>query len=75
METTIPQYPVQAESAQTFMLKVRRYTRRKYNAKDKIRIILEGMKQGISVVDPCRKEGISRIFVTTQVVIASGAKQ
>jgi len=59
METTVPHYEVQAESAQTFMRKVRRYTRRKYNAEDKIRIILEGMKREISVVELCRREGIS----------------
>jgi transposase len=59
MENTVPHYEVQAESAQTFMRKVRRYTRRKYNAEDKIRIILEGMKREISVVELCRREGIS----------------
>jgi len=59
MESTTQQYPVQAESAQNFMRKVRRYTRRKYSAEDKIRIILEGMKREISVVELCRREGIS----------------
>lgn len=59
MESTTQQYPVQAESAQNFMRKVRRYTRRKYSAEDKIRIILEGMKREISVVELCRRESIS----------------
>ncbi len=59
METTVQQPAAQSESAQAFMGKVRRYTRRKYSAEDKIRIILEGMKREVSVADLCRKEGIS----------------
>lgn len=59
METTTQQPAAQSESAQAFMGKVRRYTRRKYSAEDKIRIILEGMKREVSVADLCRKEGIS----------------
>jgi transposase len=58
MEST-SQHTAVAVSAQAFMHKVRRYTRRKYSAEDKIRIILEGMKREISVMDLCRKEGIS----------------
>ncbi|HOX23402.1 MAG TPA: transposase [Elusimicrobiales bacterium] len=59
METTPQQTAVQADSAQTFISRVRRYTRRKYSAEDKIRIILEGMKREISVSELCRREGIS----------------
>lgn len=46
-------------SAQAFMSNVRRYTRHKYSAEDKIRIVLEGMKREISVVELCRKESIT----------------
>ncbi len=46
-------------SAQAFMGNVRRYTRHKYSAEDKIRIVLEGMKREISVVELCRKESIT----------------
>lgn len=56
---TVQQSAGQTENAHTFIGKVRRYTRRKYTAEDKIRIILEGMKQEISVAELCRKEGIS----------------
>jgi transposase len=59
METTNQQTAVQTNSAQTFISRVRRYTRRKYSAEDKIRIILEGMKREISVSELCRREGIS----------------
>lgn len=46
-------------SAQAFMSNVRRYTRHRYSAEDKIRIVLEGMKREISVVELCRKESIT----------------
>lgn len=59
METTVQQSAAQAESAQSFIGKVRRYNRRKYSAEDKIRIILEGMKREISIAELCRREGIS----------------
>ena len=43
METATQNTGAKAETAGRFMKKVRRYTRRKYTAEDKIRIILEGM--------------------------------
>ena len=58
METTASHNAV-AVNAQAFMGRVRRYTRRKYSAEDKIRIILEGMKREVSVAELCRREGIS----------------
>jgi len=56
---SITQHTAVAANAQAFMGKVKRYTRRRYSAEDKIRIILEGMKREISVADLCRREGIS----------------
>lgn len=38
---------------------VKRYTRKKFFAEDKIRIVLEGFRKEIPVSDLCRKEGIS----------------
>lgn len=58
METTASHNAV-AVNAQAFMGRVRRYSRRKYSAEDKIRIILEGMKREISVADLCRRENIT----------------
>ena len=58
MEST-SQHTAVAVNAQAFMGKVRRYTRRKYSAEDKIRIILEGMKRECSIAELCRKEGIT----------------
>lgn len=38
---------------------VRRRTRRKFSSEEKIRIILEGLKGEESIVEICRREGIS----------------
>jgi transposase len=39
--------------------KVKRETRRRFSAEDKIRIILEGLLKEIPITDLCRREGIS----------------
>ena len=46
-------------SAARLIREVRRYTRRKFSAEDKIRIVLEGFRKEIPVSDLCRKESIS----------------
>jgi transposase len=38
---------------------IRRKTRRRYSAEEKIRIVLEGLKGEESIADLCRREGIS----------------
>lgn len=38
---------------------IRRKTRRRYSAEEKIRIVLEGLKGEESIVELCRREGIS----------------
>ena len=38
---------------------IRRATRRKYSAEEKIRIVLEGLRGEDSVAELCRKEGIN----------------
>jgi len=45
-------------TASGFIAKVKRATRRRFLAEDKIRIVLEGMKREVSVADLCRHEGI-----------------
>jgi transposase len=37
---------------------IRKATRRKFNAEDKIRIVLEGLRGEIPVTELCRREGI-----------------
>jgi transposase len=39
--------------------KIRKYTRRKFTAEEKIRIVLEGLRGEIPITDLCRREGIA----------------
>ena len=55
MESATTMKPV---SAETFIQDVRRKTRRKFTAEEKIRVVLEGMKREMSVTELCRREGI-----------------
>ncbi len=48
------------ESAQSTVRKIRRQTKKKYSAEDKIRIVIEGLRGEMSVAELCRKEGISQ---------------
>ena len=38
---------------------IRRYTRKKYSAEEKIRIVIERLRGEISIAELCRKEGIN----------------
>jgi len=51
--------PLQKESAAHLIQTVRRQTRTRYSAEDKIRIILEGLRGDHPVAELCRQEGIS----------------
>ncbi len=44
---------------QDVVKQIRRATRRKYGAEEKIRIVLEGLRGEISVTVLCRREGIA----------------
>ena len=46
------------QDSEQFVKGVRRRTRKKFTAEEKIRIVLEGMKRDISVAELCRREGI-----------------
>ncbi|MFA6029670.1 MAG: transposase [Elusimicrobiota bacterium] len=46
------------QNAEDFVKGVKRRTRKKFTAEEKIRIVLEGMKRDISVAELCRREGI-----------------
>jgi len=52
-------------SAARLIREVRRYTRRKFSAEDKIRIVLEGFRKEIPVSDLCRRESISSAIYYT----------
>ena len=46
------------EEARSFVRRVRTATRSKYTPEEKIRIVLEGFRRGVTVSDLCRREGI-----------------
>lgn len=46
-------------SAEAVVRDIRRQTRRKYSAEEKIRIVLEGLRGEASVAELCRREGIN----------------
>jgi transposase len=45
-------------SPESIVRQIKRNTRRKYSAEEKIRIVLEGLRGEQSITDLCRKEGI-----------------
>ena len=45
--------------AKNIVAEIRKATRRKFNAEDKIRIVLEGLRGQTSVSELCRREGIA----------------
>src|SRR3977135_2041835 len=51
--------PVKAPAAQV-VKNIRRATRRHFSAKDKIRIVLEGLRGEDSIAELCRREGIAQ---------------
>ena len=44
---------------QDVVKQVRKYTRRKFNPDEKIRIVLEGLRGDVPIADLCRREGIA----------------
>ena len=48
------------ENPETTVRKIRRKTRKKYSAEDKIRIVIEGLRGEMTVAELCRREGISQ---------------
>lgn len=47
-----------SQNAESIVREIRRKTRRKYSAEEKIRIVLEGLKREDTIANICRKEGI-----------------
>ena len=46
-------------SSESVVRDIRRQTRKKYSSEEKVRIVLEGMRGEESIVEICRREGIS----------------
>ena len=47
-------------SAESTVRNIRRKTRKQYNAEDKIRIVVEGLRGEQTIAELCRREGISQ---------------
>lgn len=45
-------------SVETTVREIRRKTRKKYNAEEKMRIVLEGLRGETSIAELCRREGL-----------------
>ena len=50
----------QKDSAEKAVRDIRRATRRRFAAEEKIRIVLEGLRGEESIAELCRKEGINQ---------------
>jgi len=48
------------KSSEKFVRDIKRNTRRKYSAEEKIRIVIEGMRGETSIAELCRREGIAQ---------------
>ena len=48
-----------SQGPESVVREIRRKTRRKFSAEEKIRIVLEGLKGEASIAELCRREGIS----------------
>jgi transposase len=48
----------QSPGPEAVVKEIRRQTRRKFTAEEKIRIVLEGLKGEVSIAELCRREGI-----------------
>jgi transposase len=57
---TMKKLPVRQSSAEQTVRDIRRATRRRYSAEEKIRIVLEGLRGEASIAQLCRKEGITQ---------------
>jgi len=53
------QKPAPSETAEQHVRDIRRATRKRYSAQDKIRIVLSGLRGEHSIAELCRREGIA----------------
>jgi transposase len=47
------------QSAELKINEIRRHTRKKYSAEEKVRIVIEGLRGETSIAELCRREGIN----------------
>lgn len=46
------------QSVESTVREIRRHSRKKYSAEEKVRIVLEGLRGEVTIAELCRKEGI-----------------
>jgi transposase len=51
--------PERSSTPESVVREIKRKTRKRYNAEEKIRIVLEGLKGEASIAEICRREGIN----------------
>ena len=51
------------QTAESKVKEIRRHTRKKYSAEEKIRIVIEGIRGESSIAELCRKEGINELVL------------
>ena len=63
-----------SNSPQSVVNTVKKATRRKYTAEDKIRIVLEGLRAQTAIGELCRREGIvaSQFYVWSKAFLDAG---
>ena len=47
------------QTAESKVKEIRRHTRKKYSAEEKIRIVIDGLRGEVSIAELCRREGIN----------------
>jgi transposase len=64
-------------SPESIVMEIKRKSRRKFTAEEKIRIILEGLRGEESITDLCRKEGIhpTMYYKWSKSFLESGKRQ
>ena len=64
-------------SPESIVREIKRNTRRKFTAEEKIRIVLEGLRGEESITDLCRKEGIhpTNYYKWSKAFLESGKRQ
>jgi transposase len=58
--------PITQHSPRSVVRQIKRNTRRKITAEEKIRLVLEGLKGEESIAEICRREGIAPVCTTME---------
>lgn len=67
----------QGSSPESIVREIKRHTRRKFTAEEKIRIVLEGLRGEAGITDLCRKEGIhpTMYYTWSKAFLEAGKRQ